>query len=125
MKKIILYNNIKFKQIKDFSNYYISKCGKVLSFNKYKNGIIIKGSINNKGYHFVYLGRNNKRYVHRLVAQAYISNRLNKETVNHKDGNSINNNVNNLEWCTYKENMRHAVDVLKNNYTKNLPWYDK
>jgi hypothetical protein len=51
--------------------------------------------------------------VHRLVARAFIENESNKPQVNHKDGNKHNNSLNNLEWVTRSENMRHAFDVLK------------
>lgn len=51
------------------------------------------------------------RYIHRLVAIAFIPNPNNYSQINHKDGNKANNHVDNLEWCTQSQNMKHAYDI--------------
>lgn len=62
-------------------------------------------------------GHGNIKYysIHRLVAEHFIPNPDNKPTVNHKDGNKHNNNIDNLEWATWTENEKHSIDVLKRN----------
>jgi len=98
----------------DISNYFIEENGNVFSLSKCRN---LKHQICNIGYHRVGLildsGKRRTCSVHRLVALKYIPNPENKPCVNHIDGNKSNNHVNNLEWCTYKENTAHAKDVLK------------
>lgn len=57
-------------------------------------------------------GKISTKRVHRLVALTYIPNPYNYPQVNHKDGNKQNNNVDNLEWCTVKENNLHMYEIL-------------
>ena len=60
---------------------------------------------------------NKRRYyrlAHRVVAELFIPNPHNLPEVNHKDGNKLNNNVSNLEWCTTRQNQIHCRDFLKN-----------
>jgi len=65
-----------------------------------------------QGYLRVTLSKNNlpkRRSVHRAVAQAFLPNPENKETINHKNGIKTDNSVENLEWATWTENNRHAI----------------
>ena len=54
---------------------------------------------------YVSLGRGNKKYIHRLVAEAFLPNPNNLPEVDHKDTNGLNNKVSNLQWCSRQENM--------------------
>ena len=82
-------------------------------FFRNKKSRIMKQVTNSKnGYNYVTLRMPNinpKTYsIHRLVAEAFKSNKDNLPCVNHIDGDKVNNNSNNLEWCTHKQNSRHA-----------------
>lgn len=72
------------------------------------------------GYFQIGLYKNNVRYfigVHRLVAEAFIPNPNNKTCINHKNGIRTDNRVENLEWVTYSENMKHSYSVLKRKHS--------
>lgn len=103
--------------------YLISSLGRIKGIDRIARrgnfsvrvpGLIKKVSINNRGYYSITLCKD-ARYrhfvIHKLVAQAFIPNPENKEYINHKDGNKLNNNINNLEWCTVSENNQHAYDI--------------
>lgn len=81
---------------------------------------ILSACKNSSGYMVVPLGKRHKTVsVHRLVALTFIPNPFCKEQVNHINGDRSDNKVENLEWCTNRENQRHAVDILKTH--ENLP----
>lgn len=110
------------KSILDLENYSVSLDGRVINntTKKYKKPI---NNNSGKGYLYVDLyknGNRHRKYVHRLVAEAYIPNPLNLPFVNHIDGNPKNNNYKNLEWCSAKQNVEHASKVLgvMNQYEK-------
>jgi len=73
-------------------------------------------STDRNGYKYVTLasrqaGVKKNLFIHQLVAKAFIGNPDNKVSVNHIDGNVTNNNVENLEWVTQLENVRHAIRI--------------
>ena len=92
--------------------YEVSNLGRVRSFVKDKNGILLKGSKHKFGYTFHTLvneyGR--KAYLlHRLVAETFIPNPDNKPCIDHINGITSDNRVENLRWCTQKENINNPI----------------
>ena len=111
--------------------YEVSDSGLIRSLprrgTRSKSIQIRKACNNNKGYKQVCLSKDGKTkmaYIHRIVAQAFISNPDNLPEINHKDENPLNNNISNLEWCdrTYNnrygsrsQKTRKSVDMLDSN----------
>lgn len=101
------------KELTDYPGYSVSSIGRVMSpRGKILTQRIVQGyakvSISDKG-----------RYVHRLVASAFLGKKEEKMDVNHKDRNKTNNKVENLEWVTRSDNMKHAIDTGVS-YTKSI-----
>jgi hypothetical protein len=110
------------RDIPNYEGYYqASTYGNVRNI---KTGIILKPYINKKnGYAYINLSKNGLSKtirMHRIIALTFVKNKLNKPCINHKDGNKENNCVSNLEWCTQKENVNHAIKVLKRNYANGI-----
>ena len=88
----------------------ISNFGRVKSFRYGEKMRVLK--VSNAGYYTVALWKKGKAThcrIHKLVAQNFLQNTDEKPQVNHKDGNKLNNHVDNLEWCTASENTYHAL----------------
>lgn len=114
-------------KIVGYENYELYDSGDLINLNTHKQ---LKGKIKDNGYRIYTLSKNNQKkdfYVHRLVAEYFVINDdpENKIVINHKDGNKLNNDYTNLEWCTYSENNIHAnkKNIRNKNYKKPL-YYD-
>lgn len=112
------------KELEEFNGkYLVSTLGRLKSMpnKRYKTEHIIKGTIDKKGYLRVRLRKKgfSKVYlVHRLIAKTFILNPNNYEQINHINENKLNNSVENLEWCTNKQNCNHGTRTLRMKHTK-------
>jgi len=124
MENIIWKNVLSFEELYEVNNLgqikrkkgdTIYKDGRIANFSE----TILKQSKNKKGYNIVYFSKNSiktTKSTHRIVAEAFIPNPLNLPQVNHIDGDKNNNCVENLEWITNIDNIRHAfrIGLFKN-----------
>ena len=107
------------KDIKGYEGkYQISNKGRVKSLNYKRTGKekILKLSSDINGYKKITLCKNSKQktyLIHKLVAEAFLPNPDNLPVVNHKDENKLNNNVENLEWCTQAYNVNYSHNNCK------------
>ncbi len=110
-------NQEMWKDVHDWEGVYmVSSYGQIMSFKCDSSGRILKLT-NKKGGYFSFVlkakGRKNRSCrIHVLVAESFIYKPIGKTQVNHKDCNKQNNHVDNLEWVTPSENMRHAVIMI-------------
>ena len=110
------------KDVVGYEGYYqVSNKGSVRSLERIDNiGRKHRGRtlrlLNHNGYRYIRLSKNGvtKTYiVHRLVAEAFIPNPKGLLEINHIDEDKINNNIENLEWCTRKHNVNHGTRTEK------------
>lgn len=111
----------KWKKIPDFPLYVCSPSGTIKNIKRDK---ALRPTKDKNGYKKVLLCKNGYHKniaVHRVVALTFLDNPNNLPQVNHIDGNKINNNVSNLEWCSNYDNMQHAIKkgLVKVKYENN------
>ena len=100
------------KIIKWFTNYTINKSWEVKNIKTWK---LLSWWINQRWYRHVNLRKNWRtfnRKIHRLLAMVFIETDNYDLVINHIDWNKLNNNLNNLEWCTQWYNIKHAQEIL-------------
>jgi len=118
------------KDIKGYEGFYmVNNKGDVFGLDRFVDrkgvripvkGMTLKNYRAKNGYYVVNLNKNGhvkQCYVHSLVAEAFIGERPHRVTVNHKDGDKLNNHVSNLEYATYSENNLHARRTGLNTYS--------
>ena len=115
-----------FRIIEGFENYEISKLGNVRNRTTNK---VLKCNLDGNGYYIIRLWSNKKatsKCIHRLIGETFIPNPDNKAFIDHKDGNIINNAIENLRWATSSENQMN-VKISKRNSSgvKGVSWDSK
>lgn len=104
--------------------YEVSNTGEIRSFDKwvdiglgrkqFKIARILRPGKGSHGYLTIAFCKDKIQKsvcIHRIVIETFIPNPLKYRCVNHKDGNKLNNNVENLEWCSHSMNNKHAYDT--------------
>jgi hypothetical protein len=97
----------------EFEDYWIDEMGNVYSTKKRRGLTKLKPYKNNKGYCRISIKTESgykNIFVHRLVGKAFIPNPENYPCLNHKNSVRDDNRVDNLEWCTQSQNMKHSYD---------------
>jgi hypothetical protein len=104
-------------QNKEYLGYTVYTDGRIKSNGLRK--VFLKGYDVGKGYDSVKLNRKNY-YRHKVIANCFLGQTPKGKTINHKDGNKLNNDLSNLEYITAQQNYKHALD---NNLKKNIGYY--
>lgn len=127
MKNDSVSHPCEWRIIEEFPNYEITIDGKIRHIKKKKIRKISKGA---RGYPVVSMRKDGKSYlrtIHVLIARTFIPNPDNKTQVNHIDGDKENYSIDNLEWCTPRENVLHArrTGLQKSDGDKRVAQYTK
>lgn len=107
------------EKIKNYDDYYITENGKIYS-KKMGNLLELKPYLDSQGKYFLIKlidnnGIRKSKLVHRLVAEAFLPNPNGYPEINHKDKNTQNNDLSNLEWCTRKYNLYDSYITMSQN----------
>ena len=113
---------LEFKSINGFNRYWITNTGEIFvepsgKKHSFKTAKFMSKAKTLTGYEFVlierYDGKKVNKYIHRLVAEAFILNAENKKEVDHIDCNRSNNHLSNLRWATIQENRQYSWDKTR------------
>lgn len=117
------------KQIEDFEDYYINNIGEVYSYKDgwrtRKGWKKLKPWLHNNYLNItlVKCGKRSNYSIHRLVAKYFVDGYKEGLVVNHIDGNTLNNNANNLEWTTQQDNIIKGYETSGLDQTRNYHYY--
>ena len=112
-----------YTEIKDYPKYLINPRGDIYIKSEYR---LMAKNVNTSGYYKVHLTNENgakQNVLHRLIALNFIPNPRNYQVINHIDGNRLNNDVSNLEWCSYAYNSQTENTTIKFSQIKYKKWY--
>lgn len=114
LKQLSLFDVEIWKRVPGWDDYEVNNKGDVKSYRRRELHMLKHSSAPN-GYLFVRLHRDNEyRHfrIHQLVMLVFVGERPQGFVINHLDGDRTNNHVDNLEYCTQKQNVHHAIEIL-------------
>ena len=104
----------------EFPHILVSSTGQIMSC-RVKNGAFVPRSLNKSGDYYSVIINGKRKMVHRLVAETYLPcENSDSLVVNHIDGNKLNNDVRNLEWCTQSDNVKRAYSDGYSSHSKRV-----